>query len=280
MKSVVVTGASSGIGRAIAEQLVEDGFQVFGGVRKEEDAQRLSASLGEAFTPVHLDVTEPDTIDSASAEVGRTLGEQGLAGVVNNAGIARPGPLLHVPTEELRRHFEVNVVGVLQVTRSLVPLLKSDANTFHRPGRVVNISSTSGLVAFPFLGAYSASKHALEALSDVLRRELRFYGIDVVVIEPGNVETPMWDKIPDPSSYEETDYDRRFRHFLHLQKEARRKALNPRTVARVVSRVLTCDSPKTRYFVVGSLLAGWLLRFRVPDRLLDWLIEHKLRMPE
>ena len=194
MKHVLITGVSSGIGYATAAALLKQGFLVFGSVRQAEDAERLSGEFGRHFTPLLFDVTREEQIHAAAAQVARDVGDEGLWGLVNNAGISLPGPLSEIPASMLRKHLEINVMGVFHVTRAFLPSLGAPPSGRQRPGRIINMSSTSGRVAFPFMGAYAASKHALEALSDSWRRELMLYGVDVIVIQPGSIQTPIWDK--------------------------------------------------------------------------------------
>ncbi len=166
MKHVVITGVSSGIGFDGARYLVERGWHVFGSVRRTADGERVRAELGEGFTPLFFDVTDEGAIKTAAGQVSERIGETGLWGLVNNAGIAVPGPLMHLPLEEFRQQLEINVTGQLAVTQAFLPLLGVRKNASHPPGRIVNISSVSGRIAYPFLGPFAASKHALEALSD------------------------------------------------------------------------------------------------------------------
>src|SRR5688500_3137446 len=183
--AVVITGASTGIGHACALDLDSHGCHVFAGVRREEDAERLRSE--RAFIePVRIDVTDADSIASARDRVGEAVGAAGLAGLVNNAGIAVPGPLEHLPIDELRRQLEVNLVGQVAVTQAFIPMLRTSR------GRIVNIGSIGGRVALPMLGPYAASKHAIEGVSDSLRRELPPWGIEVSVVRPGPIATEIW----------------------------------------------------------------------------------------
>ncbi|MCB1543293.1 MAG: SDR family NAD(P)-dependent oxidoreductase, partial [Rhodoblastus sp.] len=175
-RSVVVTGASTGIGYAIAQLLAREGFHVFAGVRRMDDADRLVEEIGDEVTPLVFDVTDPQGVADAARDVGERLGDTTLAGLVNNAGIATAGPLLHQPIEEFRRQIEVNLIAQVAVIQAFAPLLGADRARKGEPGRIVNMSSVAGRIAAPFLGAYAASKHALEAVSDSLRRELLLYG--------------------------------------------------------------------------------------------------------
>src|SRR5690606_7879549 len=190
MKHILITGISSGIGYAAARDLISHGYHVFGSVRREEDAQRLRDELGPGVTPLLFDVTDHSAIESAVAQMTEALNGQNLTALVNNAGITTPGPLLHMSLHEFRQQFEVNLFGLLDVTQQVAPLLGARPDAPQLPGRIINIGSVSGKVAYPCMGAYAASKHALEALSDALRRELMLYGVDVILIEPGTVNTP------------------------------------------------------------------------------------------
>lgn len=274
MKSIVVTGVSTGIGHGTADELCRRGFRVFGSVRTEEDAARLQHTFGDNFTPLVFDVTDVDAIGRAAATVQDQMDEDGLFGLVNNAGISVPGPLSALPPDTLRRHFEINVVGVLHMVQAFLPLLRK--TTAGRPGRIVNISSVSGRIAYPFMGAYAASKHALEALSDSLRRELLIYGVDVIVIQPGSIDTPIWDKAaPLRTRFEGTDYHPVLK-LMNLSDE-RRTALPVSAVTRRIVDALVLPRPKTRYVIPDRLFRFWLLPRWLPDRWLDRAIDRLLK---
>src|SRR5512145_2856574 len=177
MQSVVVTGVSTGIGWGITKVLIGRGFRVFGSVRKTQDAERLSREFGEQFRPLLFDVTDEAAVQAAAQHVREQLKGETLFGLVNNAGIAAPGPLIHLPTDDFRHQLEVNLVSVLIITKAFAPLLGVDRTLRGQPGRILNMSSVSGLTAAPFVGAYATSKHGLEGFSEALRRELMLYGI-------------------------------------------------------------------------------------------------------
>ena len=283
-RSVVVTGASTGIGYAVAQLLAREGFHVFAGVRRMDDADRLVEEIGDELTPLVFDVTDPQGVADAARDVGERLANTTLAGLVNNAGIATAGPLLHQPIDEFRRQLEINVVAQVAVIQAFAPLLGADRARNGPPGRIVNMSSVAGRIAAPFLGAYAASKHALEAVSDSLRRELMLYGVDVIVIEPGSVATPIWDKAEnaDYTPYFRTDYkDSVSRLRAHALKEGR-AGFPPERVAASVLRALVAPKPPTRIPVVPGRLKNWLLPRLLPDRALDALIAKGLglRRPE
>lgn len=271
MKHVVITGVSSGVGKATAQVLGEAGYHVLGSVRQASDADPLRNALGEKFTPLVFDVTDQQAVEAAARQTAETVGAEGLSALINNAGIAVWGPLMHQPLEEVRRHFEVNVIGLLGVTQAFLPLLGADVSKSSPPGRIVNVSSVGGKITFPFIGAYGATKHAVESLSDGLRRELNIYGIDVVVIEPGNVRTPIWDKTEqlEITRYEGTRY---FEQIKKLRKDfvaAGRNSMPPEVVGRTIRKALESKRPKTRYALPDRAISGWLIPRLLPDRWLD-----------
>jgi NAD(P)-dependent dehydrogenase (short-subunit alcohol dehydrogenase family) len=273
-QSVVVTGVSTGIGWGIAKVLLAKGFRVFGSVRKQTDADRLQHDFGSDFTPLIMDVTDPAAVQRAAAFVGQHLGSNMLAGLVNNAGIAVPGPLLHLPLEDFRQQLEVNLVAPLSVTQAFAALLGTDRSRQGSAGRIINISSVGGKLAFPFLGAYVASKFGLEGMSESLRRELMLYGIDVIVVGPGSVVTPIWDKAEaaDLSAFEKTDYNKLIQPFSQFMITEGRKGLSPERIGQAVHHALTTSKPRTRYAVVPQRFKNWTLPKLLPKRVLDRLI--------
>ncbi len=273
-QSVLITGASSGIGEATALRLDARGFRVFAGVRNEDAAQALRERASERLTPLMLDVTDDSTIARAVETVSHA-GADRILGIVNNAGIVMPGPLEFLPLDDVRMQLEVNVVGVLAVTQAFLPLLRASGN-----GRIVNISSINGRMAFRFIGSYVASKFALEGMSDTLRMELRRWNIRVVVIEPGAVATPIFDvsrrrgkTIADrmPKRAEEL-YPRVLSAMRDQRGRTPRRAIAPDRVARVIERALTARRPKTRYLVGRDAKLGARAAALLPDRLLDRLL--------
>ncbi|MEM7332333.1 MAG: SDR family oxidoreductase [Chloroflexota bacterium] len=275
--NILITGTSSGIGYDAARYLIERGHRVFGSVRKAEDAERVQAELGDQFTPLVFDVTNEVEIKTAVSHLKQHLAGEGLDGLVNNAGIATPGPLQYLPLDELRKQLEVNVVGVTAVTQACLPLLGAKADSKHPPGRIVNISSVSGQIAYPFMGAYAASKHALEALSDAWRRELMMFGIDVILIEPGTVQTPIIGKFQGQiERYLGTEYGR---FFQPMTKEVAKRSSNNLPVEKismVIDKALTTSNPKTRYPIPRRWLTGWLLPRWLPDRWFDQIAARRL----
>jgi NAD(P)-dependent dehydrogenase (short-subunit alcohol dehydrogenase family) len=269
VSSVVITGVSTGIGHGCAAALCGRGYRVFGSVRSDGDAERLRRELGEAFTPLLFDVTDVDAVDKAAEQVRHAVGDDGLGGLVNNAGISKPGPLSVLSPEIVRQHFEVNVMGVVHAVQAFLPLLR------RAKGRIVNISSVSGRIAYPFMGPYAASKHALEALSDSLRRELMIYGVDVIVIEPGAIDTPIWDKAAHiRTAFENTDWAPTLRGVDLMA--TRRSALPVVAVTRRVVEALERRRPRTRYVVPDQPIKYWLGPRLLPDRWLDRIIDRML----
>ena len=278
MRTIVVTGVSTGIGASIAETLVRSGFHVFGSVRKSTDAGRLATELGERFTPLIFDVTDQSSVAAAAEIVKQRLGNRTLSGLVNNAGMGIGGPLLEQPMSEFRQHLEVNLIGPLAVTRAFASMLGAERGRIGAPGRIVNISSVGGRIAAPFLGGYVASKHALEGMSASLRRELMLYGIDVIVVGPGSVVTSIWDKAEaqDVSAYAGSDYFKALGAFQSEFIRRGRQGYPPARVAKVVLEALTARKPRTRYAVVRNRFVNWTLPLILPSRIVDRLIARQL----
>src|ERR1041384_392475 len=229
MQSVVVTGVSTGIGWGTTKVLIGHGFRVFGSVRKTQDAERLSKEFGSNFVPLLFDVPDEPAVEAAAKQVREQLNGETLFGLVNNAGIGVPGPLMHMPTDDFRHQLEVNLFSVLIVTKAFLPLLGADRSLRGKPGRIINISSVGGKAGGPFLGAYSASKHGLEGFSESLRRELMLYGIDVIIVGPGSVATPIWDKAEqvEISTFAHTDYIESARRVQEYMVQNGRKGYPP-----------------------------------------------------
>jgi NAD(P)-dependent dehydrogenase (short-subunit alcohol dehydrogenase family) len=277
MRGVVVTGASTGIGYATAKALLLRGFAVFGSVRADRDGVRLAADLGPQFRPLIFDVTDEAAVARAAAQVRAELGRATLAGLVNNAGIAVAGPLLHLPVDELRRQLEVNLVGQLTVTQAFAPLLGADRTTPGSPGRIVMMSSVSGREAAPFLGPYGAAKFALEGLSEALRRELMIYDIDVIIVAPGAVRTPIWAKADqaDATPYAGTDYAAPLEAARRYMSQLGERGLAADAVGALVVKALTRRRPRTRYAISPSPIEAFVMSV-LPKRLIDRLMAAQL----
>jgi NAD(P)-dependent dehydrogenase (short-subunit alcohol dehydrogenase family) len=270
--TVLVTGASTGIGEATALHLKQLGFDSVGAVRKEQDAERLRS---QGLRTVKLDVADPASIAAARAE----LGDGPLAGLVNNAGIAVAGPLEFLPLDQLRLQLEVNVVGQLAVIQQFLPALRAGR------GRIVNLSSIGGRFALPLVGPYNASKFALEGISDSLRRELHGQGVDVILIEPGGVKTPIWGKSNELADELQQqmppEAERLYGRLIDGVRRAtieidQEKGIEPSEVAEVIGTALTAKRPRTRYLVgTDAKIRGPMAKI-LPDRLMDRAVARQL----
>ena len=277
-KDVVVTGVSTGIGRGTTKVLVAKGFRVFGSVRKQADADRLQREFGDGFVPVVMDITDADAVGQAAQKVSSMIGDRNLVGLVNNAGIVVSGPLLYLRISEYRRQLEVNTISPLVVIQAFAPLLGTDKKRQGPPGRIVNITSSGAKVAIPLLGAYSASKFGLEGMSDALRRELMLFGIDVVMIEPGTVNTAMYDKgeKEDLSEFKPTEYWNAMQNFQKFVVTEGRKGFSPEHLGAAVHLALSTPKPKARYAVIKQRFKNWTLPRLLPARMLDAVIAKQL----
>ncbi|MFX0098815.1 MAG: SDR family oxidoreductase [Candidatus Hodarchaeota archaeon] len=267
-KWILVTGASTGIGRATAEQLASNGFKVYAGARKQADLDALQEM--DNITAVKLDVTKKEDVESVLKQVAKS--NEGLFGLVNNAGIAIAGPLMDMPDEDIYQQIEVNVMGVHRVTRAFFPLL------LESKGRIVMMSSNSGFWAAPFFGPYNLSKFALEGYSDTLRRELLLYDVKVIIIQPGSIHTEIWEK--------GRALVEKFRGSI-FEKEAEQigeyairkgttEGLSPVLVAKAVYEALTKDKPKLRYLIAPDMFRNKMLKI-LPGRKIDNIILKKLK---
>jgi NAD(P)-dependent dehydrogenase (short-subunit alcohol dehydrogenase family) len=266
--TVLITGASTGIGEASGHHLKELGFDAVGAVRRDEDAERLRAA---GLRTVKLDVTDSDSIAAARAE----LGDAPLAGLVNNAGIAVAAPIEFIPLEQLRHQLEINLVGQVAVTQHFLPALRAGR------GRIVNVSSIGGRVALPLVGAYNMSKFGLEGMSDSLRRELRPHGVDVIVIEPGGVKTPIWQKGNELADDLQADMPPEAQRLYGRMIEALRKqtvriqnerGIDAREVAEAIGTALTAKRPRARYLVGRDAKLRARAAAVLPDRVMDRLV--------
>jgi NAD(P)-dependent dehydrogenase (short-subunit alcohol dehydrogenase family) len=277
MRSVVITGASTGIGWAAAKLLLDRGFRVFGSVRRQADADRLKGEFGANFIPLIFDVTDEAAVLAAAREVRSQLNGETLAGLVNNAGIAVAGPVLGLAADEFRRQMEVNFIGPIIATQAFGPLLGADPQLKGPKGRIVMISSVAGKSGNPTGAAYSASKHAIEGLSESLRREMMLFGIDVIIIAPGAVKTPIWDKGQevDISVYKNSPYFPALQKIRTFTQHLSKIGLPPETIAERIFQALTLASPNVRYQITPDpmrhLIMSWL-----PKRTVDKMIAKRL----
>jgi NAD(P)-dependent dehydrogenase (short-subunit alcohol dehydrogenase family) len=278
-KDVVVTGVHTGIGRATTKVLVSKGYRVFGSVRKQSDADDLQQELGSGVVPLIMDITDADAVHEAAEKVGSMIGDRNLVGLVNNVGMVVSGPLIYLRISEYRRQLEVNLISPLVVIQAFAPLLGTDKSRQGDPGRIVNITSSGAKVAIPLLGAYSASKFGLEGMSDALRRELMLFGINVVIIEPGTVNTEMYDKgeKEDLSEFEQTEYWEAVQKFQKwIVNEARTNGLPPERLGEAVHVALSTAKPRARYAVIPNRLKNWTMPRLLPARTLDRVLAKQL----
>ncbi|MGH2829803.1 MAG: SDR family oxidoreductase [Actinomycetota bacterium] len=280
-KTVVITGASTGIGEACALRMDELGWRVFAGVRRDEDGEALRVKASERLTAIKLDVADAAQIEAAAKLVADAIGREGLDGLVNNAGIAVPGPLEFVPLDDLRRQLEINVVGVVATTQAFLPMIRAGR------GRIVHMGSIGGSFAVPFAGPYSASKFALEAITDAMRVELAPWDIRVALVKPAAVATPIWSKGQAtaremmermPKAAAEL-YGKAIAQVRKAAEHEAKIGAPPAKVATCVEHALTAPRPRTRYYVGPQVrVRAFLARF-VPDRMRDSLIVRQLRLP-
>ncbi|MFI4933694.1 MAG: SDR family NAD(P)-dependent oxidoreductase [Caulobacterales bacterium] len=277
MKSVVITGVSSGIGQGAARVLAGEGIRVFGSVRRQADADRLRQELGERFVPMIFDVTDEAAV-KAGAEIVRTaLNGAPLFGLVNNAGIAVAGPLLDLPLAEFRHQIEVNLVGVVTCLQAFAPLLWRGVGAGEKPGRIVNITSVGGRNGVPFLAPYAASKFGLEGLTESLRREMMLFGVEVIAIAPGFVSTEMTTKGAETeiSAYAATPYASALEKLRAFMTPGAGQALPPERLGQAIHLALTTPKPRTRYVVTPSPMQQFLID-TLPPRMVDGMLAGRL----
>ena len=280
MKSIVVTGASSGIGRKISQALVASGFRVFGSVRKPSDAKAVAAELGENFVPLTFDVTDRKAVDAAAVQVKGVLKGEKLAGLINNAGIAVIGAVQTLSPDEFQNQFDVNLMGVFHCTQAFLDMLGADTSRTGEAGKIINISSVSGDLAMPFMGAYNMSKFGLEGFSEALRRELMLFGIDVVVIAPGPIKTPIWEKFDGDKLTKRaanSAYKKPLERMLSFSKQMEQTGLPPEIIANRVIAVLQDSKPKTRYTIDAQWMQNSLLSL-MPKRVADRMIAKQMEL--
>ncbi len=279
--AVVVTGASTGIGRATALLLDQNGYRVFAGVRKEADAKSLAEAGSDNLTPITIDVTKERSIKSAKDKVQRAVGKDGLVGLVNNAGVGDGGPVETMDLDVLRNVLEVNLVGQVAVTQAFLPMIRKV------PGTIVFIASIGGRIASPFMSPYNTSKFAVEALGESLRQELAPWAIDVVVVEPGSIDTPIWSKgaetIDDQkgsmSPTEKRLYRKQLDRMEEVLTETASRGISPEKVAKVIHTAISSENPKHRYLVGRDAKIAARLKGTLPDRTFKMLIDRQIKMP-
>jgi NAD(P)-dependent dehydrogenase (short-subunit alcohol dehydrogenase family) len=274
--SFVVTGTSSGIGYAFTRLACGRGAQIFGTVRGQGDADRLAGELGPNLHPLICDVRDENAVTIVAKQVRAALGGKRLAGLVNNAAMAIPGPLMLQPLEELRAQLETDLFGLFIVTKAFGPLLGTDPNLQGPPGRIVNMSSIGGKLRQPFATAYIASKHGVEGFTGALRRELKIYGIHVCAVAPGVADTPIWDKVQKlKGRYDGTPYEESFNNGIEIMVAAgKQHGISADAVAEVIWEALTSEHPKLRYRPASHPILEHGVLMALPKRVIDWSLGH------
>ncbi|EQA38115.1 PF08643 family protein [Leptospira inadai serovar Lyme str. 10] len=278
MEYILVTGVNSGVGLALTETLISKNFFVFGSVRSRQQGAALRDRLGDRFHPLYFDVTDETAISAAVQEAEEILGGKGLRAVINNAGVVIPGPLVELPIDSFRRQIEINLIGPFLVVQKFIALLGGKKDSKIPPGRIINISSMSGIRTFPFLAAYSVSKYGLEALTDGLRRELSLYGIDVVSILPGAILTPLTDKINEGilKISDDSEYKDSLLKFVQINEKKAKAGVPMEKVIAAIIDAIQSSNPKVRYFLKSSFLTDTVLSEYLPTRVFDKLISKTL----
>jgi NAD(P)-dependent dehydrogenase (short-subunit alcohol dehydrogenase family) len=279
--AVLVTGASTGIGRATALHLDKQGYRVFAGVRKKADADSLAEEGSDNLTPTTIDVTKERSIKAAKDKVQRAVGKDGLVGLVNNAGVGDGGPVETMDLDVLRNVLEVNLVGQVAVTQAFLPLVRKV------PGTIVFIASIGGRIASPFMSPYNTSKFAIEALGESLRQEVAPWGIDVVVIEPGSIDTPIWTKGAETIDEQKAKltptakrlYSKQLERMDEVLSETASRGIPPEKVAKVIHTAIRSEKPKHRYLVGRDAKIAARLKGNLPDRTFTKLIGRQVKMP-
>ncbi|MEP1095150.1 MAG: SDR family oxidoreductase [Cyclobacteriaceae bacterium] len=281
-KNILITGASTGIGYDLAKVFVGAGYTVFGSVRNQSDAARLREELGANFQALVFDVTNHKAVDEVAEKLSEKIGSEGLGGLINNAGIAVGGPFMDVDIEEFRYQFEVNVIGLVKVTQAFLPLLGARDVHGSLPGQIIQISSIAGKVAMPFLSPYVGSKHAVEGISQSLRRELQLYGIDVMVVGPGAIKTPIWNKGTSEAESEKYGNSAFSKSLEIFQRQfvgrAIKNAWTAEKLAKKIFNAFEKSKPKTRYSFVPQWFQNSFMPQLLPARTLDKLVRKNLKL--
>ncbi len=278
--NIVITGASSGIGLYTAKKFAQEGFRVFGSVRKEADAVRVREFVGDGFVPLLFDVTDHEAVRTEARRVADMIGSEGLSLLINNAGIAVSGPTTMIDLEDYRHQFEVNFFGLIATTQAFLPLLGATHDRTFAPGKIFNISSVSGKVVYPFLGPYCSSKFAVEGFSHALRREMLLYGVDVVIIGPGAIKTPIWGKAPEiEGDIAASDYGKILGGFRKAMMKEAEEGMEVDQFADKVYDIYVRGRPRVRYAILRDKFKKWTVpRYLLTDRMMDRLIRKMLRM--
>ena len=280
MKSIVITGTSTGIGYASSKLFIENGYQVFGSVRNEADADKVSNELGSNFVPLIFDVTDEAAVKNSVKIVEDQIGEQKLSGLINNAGLGVMGTIQSLSAEQFKYQFDVNVLGVFHCCQAYLDLLGADKNRNGDPGKIINISSISGEIGMPFMSAYNMSKFGLEGFSEGIRRGLLMYGIDVVVIAPGPVKTPIWKKInqkDEVQRYDNSDFRESVSRAMKMTEKMEQAGCEPSVIAERALSIIENTKNKTRYRIDPTRMQNILLQL-FPKRVADRMIAKRMKI--
>ncbi len=273
MKSIFITGISSGIGLDATRFLIENGYRVIGTVRKEEDKQNLMNRFPKNLYVLIMDVTEYEKVEKIPEHLYQILEGQPLTALINNAGIAEPGPMMYLEDDRFVKQIEVNVMAVRKMTNTLLPFLGMKEDFDHTPGKIINISSISGLFNSPFNGAYCISKHALESMSEVYRRELIPFGIDVISIQPGPIKTRIWQKnLGNLERFRNTEYSSIVDKADNMIQNSEKNALPVEIISKLILKIIESKNPTTHYLVHKNKWTFKFLTGCMPTRIVDKLI--------
>ena len=273
-KSILITGVSSGIGHGTLSYFVKKGFHVYGSVRNSKDANKLKKIFRENFTPLIFDVTKEAQVKKAASIVKKDLKNSNLLALVNNAGVAISGPILLQKVKDFEKQININLNGAFRVLKFFAPLCGAEKNNNSKKGVIFNISSISGKIGMPGVGAYTASKFGLEGLSHSLRRELIRYGVDVVIIGPGPIKSEIFDKIDKKflETLKKSDYAKVAKNIPKRMKNAKKIAFPPEEVGKLIFNALHDPNRKTRYTITPNKLMYWTLPMLITDRMLDKMV--------
>ena len=280
MKSIVITGTSTGIGYACSKHFIEQGYKVFGSVRNNNDAERISNELGNNFIPLIFDVTDETAVKESVKVVENHIGDQKLSGLINNAGLGVMGTIQSLSAEQFKYQFDVNVLGVFHCCQAYLDLLGADKNRKGDPGKIINISSISGEIGMPFMSAYNMSKFGLEGFSEGIRRELLMYGIDVVVIAPGPIKTPIWKKInqkDEVKRYDNSDFRESLARAMKMTDKMEQVGFEPIVIAERALSVIKNKKNNTRYRIDPTRMQNILLQL-FPKRIADRMIAKRMNI--
>ena len=280
MKSIVITGTSTGIGHACSKHFIEQGYKVFGSVRNNKDAERISNELGNNFIPLIFDVTDETAVKESVKVVENHIGDQKLSGLINNAGLGVMGTIQSLTAEQFKYQFDVNVLGVFHCCQAYLDLLGADKNRKGDPGKIINISSISGEIGMPFMSAYNMSKFGLEGFSEGIRRELLMYGIDVVVIAPGPIKTPIWKKInqkDEVKRYDNSDFRESLARAMKMTDKMEQVGFEPIVIAERALSIIESKKNNTRYRIDPTRMQNILLQL-FPKRIADRMIAKRMKI--